>query len=142
MTEEVTSEVVEYNETPQESGYRSISTFGNTVEESKEAFNAINGAEYLHDGMMDTPIEVAHVILERGERRSRESGMSVECINSYIVTPDGKSYFTQSSGIARGLAAIHRLVPDFRDGEGNPIKIAIKNRKLNNGNVLKVVEWL
>ena len=119
-----------------------VSTFGASVDEAKEAYNAVNGAGYLHEGLMDTPIKVKHVLLERGERRSRETGELVACVNSYIVTDEGKAYFTQSSGIARGLASIARLVPDFRDANGEPISIAIHSKKLNNGNVMKVVEWL
>lgn len=141
--DEVTGELVTVEDVNIASdGALIVSTFGRTVAESKDAYNAVNNSEYLHEGMVDVPLEVMNVILERGTRRSRETGADVPCVNSYLVTSDGKSYFTQSSGIARGLASIARLVPDFKDAEGSPIKIAIRAKKLNNGNVLKVVEWL
>lgn len=145
MTEEVTTnEVVEYEENVNGAGIGgiAISTFGKSIEESKRAYSVVNSSEYLHEGLMNKELQVTNVILERGERRSRETGELVECVNSYICTADGKSYFTQSAGIARGLASIYRLVPDFKDAEGNPIKIMIKSKKLNNGNTLKVVEWV
>lgn len=135
------AELVEVAET-EEVGNLIASTFGHSIEESKEAYNLVNNAIYLHDGLLDTPLKVKNVLLERGERTSRETGKKVPCVNSYIVTTDGGTYFTQSSGIARGLATIYRLVPTFRDENGEPLTIVIRAREMNNGNVLKVVEWV
>ena len=118
-----------------------VNTFGDKPEDAKTVYNATSNAISLHEKVGEK-LEVAGVIMERGARNDRRSGEQVPCINSYIVTTDGNAYYSQSEGVARGLVKIVNLTGDFRTPDGGPISIVVNERKLDNGNILKVVEWL
>ena len=136
MTTEITT-IDEYDNDYQGEMFL-LNTFGSNPENAKTVYNATNNAVALND-YMGVPIAVAGVIMDRGTRSNRSGGEAQPCINTYIVDTEGRAYYSQSAGVARGIAKIASLTDNF---SGAPVTIEIGERKLANGNSLKVVNWI
>lgn len=101
--------------------------------------NSYNNAESLTE-LGDKVFRAVDVFTTTGVRRSRAQGVPDQpCINAYIVTDDGKCYFTQSNGIVRGLELVVTVAPDLNKAEGG-INLRVTERKLANNNTLKGIE--
>lgn len=101
--------------------------------------NAYNNAGSLTE-LGNEVFTLVDAFTTTGVRRSRiEGAPSQECINAYLVTDDGKSYFTQSVGIVNGLQMVLAVAPDL-DKDAGGIKVRVTTKKLMNGNTLKGLE--
>lgn len=101
--------------------------------------NAYNNAGSLTE-LGDGVFTVTDAFTTTGVRRSRVQGApDQECINAYLITDDGKSYFTQSTGIVNGLQMVLAVAPDL-DRDAGGIKLRVTSKKLPNGNTLKGLE--
>lgn len=101
--------------------------------------NAYNNAGSLTE-LGDKVFTCVDAFTTTGIRRSRVQGApDVECINAYLITDDGNSYFTQSSGIVNGLQMVLAVAPDLDRDDGG-IKLRVTSKKLANGNTLKGLE--
>ena len=104
---------------------------------------ALNDAESLPEG---TVLEVVDFVVTPGVRRSRVQGQpDTDCVNVYIIDKAGNAYMSQSEGIARSVQQImalysvngHPVSP--RELEGGCLRLAVKSRKLANGNTIKAL---
>lgn len=95
--------------------------------------NALNGAESSKD-YVDKPINITGVITTPGVR----SQSGDDCTNTYLQLDDGKVIMSQSSGIANSIQVIVALWAD-KLAAGEPVRVCIKEKKINNGNTLKTV---
>lgn len=108
---------------------------------------ALNDAESLAEAVPDGAIlEVVDFVVTPGVRRSRVQGQAdTECLNVYILTKDGRAFMTQSDGIARSVQQIMALYSvngqpmSPRTLEAGCMRLAVKSRKLSNGNTLKTL---
>ena len=101
--------------------------------------NAYNNAESLAS-IGDSVFCAVDAFTTTGVRRSRMEGVpDHECINAYILTADGKSYFTQSTGIVNGLQMVLAVAPDM-DKDAGGIKLRVTSKNLANGNTIKGLE--
>ena len=100
---------------------------------------ALNDAE-------GTVLEVVDFVVTPGVRRSRVQGQpDTDCVNVYIIDKAGNAYMSQSEGIARSVQQImalysvngHPVSP--RELEGGCLRLAVKSRKLANGNTIKAL---
>lgn len=99
--------------------------------------NACNDAESLadHEGEV---IHMTDAFIVPGYRRDRNGGPSRPCANTYVIDADGMAYFSQSDGVARSLTQIHGICPNLDGGNGY-LPIAVKSKKLANGNTIKSI---
>ena len=98
--------------------------------------NALNSSVSLND-YMDTPLKVVDVIQTPGVRKARQQGqVDTPCDNTYLITADGKSYMSQSAGVARSVRNLLAVFPDFNKENGG-ITVVCVEQKLANGNSLK-----
>lgn len=111
-----------------------------TIEGKKATLNAVNNSDSLND-YMETPLEVVGIITTPGVRKSRQQGApDVQCQNTYLVCADGKSYMSQSQGIARSANLLHAMFTPEEIAAG--LKLKCVNKSLKNGNTLKSLELL
>ena len=99
--------------------------------------NACNDAESLadHEGEV---IHMTDAFIVPGYRRDRNGGSPRPCANTYVIDADHVAYFSQSDGIARSLYQIHDICPNLDGGNGY-LPIAVKSKKLANGNTIKSI---
>lgn len=117
--------------------YNTIDT--NTWDGKVRLINSYNNAESMTELGSDV-FTAVDIFTTNGIRRSRVPGVDDQpCVNAYVITDDGKTYFTQSTGIVRGLELIVSVAPDLNKSEGG-VKLRVTERKLSNGNTLKGVE--
>lgn len=116
-----------------------INTIDSTnFEGQKTVLNAINNAVSLKD--IKGSIDVCDCITMAGKRKGRNGASDSDCQNTYLITPDGTAYFTQSDGIARSVRAIAKLIPDFgKSTDKGFITLAVYTKPLDNGNTVKTL---
>lgn len=143
----MTTELMEINEQPtsmQEIGSgmgAMVSTVDTSTVEGKNAMlNALNAAVSLAD-FDNTPIDVCDIIMRPGVRKARDKNqVDTPCVNTYLLSPDGHAYFSQSDGIARSAGVIidPAMYPDCgRSTDKGCITVMVTSTKLKNGNTIK-----
>lgn len=111
-----------------------------TLEGKKSTMNAVNNSESLND-FIETPLDVVAIITTPGIRKSRQAGApDVPCQNTYLVTADGKSYMSQSQGVARSANLLHAMFTSDELAAG--VKLKCVSKTLKNDNTLKSLELL
>lgn len=120
-----------------------ISTVDTSSVEGKVAtINALNVAESLAD-YPDTPLDVVDIILKPGVHRAQDGRMDdTPCVNTYLITKDGKAYFSQSDGIARSAATIidPSMFPDCgKSTDKGCITVVVQSIDLGKGKQLKTL---
>lgn len=114
--------------------YRCICTMDVSTFDGKRAIiNARNTATSLA-ALGDKPLTVTGVYVTPGVR----SQTGQKCANVYLFAKDGKTYFSQSSGIYRSVLDIFDMFPDFNVPDG--ITVAVKQTPLGGGRSLKSLE--
>lgn len=100
--------------------------------------NAYNNSEALNDHMGEV-LHVVDMFATPGKRASRVAGQpDTECQNTYIITAEGKSYYSQSEGVARSANLIAHLFPDMgRSMQEGYIKVVCNESVMSNGNTIK-----
>lgn len=132
----MTKDNEQMNETAQTNvdDYRHICTIDNSTFEGKRAIvNARNSALSLN-GIGDTPITVIGAYTVPGVR----SQNGQKCVNVYLFTKDGKTYFSQSRGIYRSVLDIYDMFPDFNAPDG--MLVTVKETPLGGGKSTKSLE--
>lgn len=131
------NEVQVYSEQPD--GEILINTFDITSAQGKmDVLNVLNGSSSLNDVKNGTVLKVIGVITQRATRKGRNGQPDTRCINTYLKVADGKSYFSQSDGIARNITTIIGLFSDCKLSDDKPyLPLKVTTQKLNNGNTLK-----
>ena len=128
------NEVQVYSEQPD--GEILINTFDITSAQGK--MDVLNGSSSLNDVKNGTVLKVIGVITQRATRKGRNGQPDTRCINTYLKVADGKSYFSQSDGIARNITTIIGLFSDCKLSDDKPyLPLKVTTQKLNNGNTLK-----
>ena len=94
------------------------------------AFNARNDAESLSKAGIDV-LTLAGIITVAGVKAVTKE----PCTNVYLVTDEGKAYFTQSDGIA---ASVNDML-DMFDNDVNGVVIRIVTRDTGNGRTRKYI---
>lgn len=119
--------------------------FMNNMQNKVRIVNALNSSTSLNDEPPTKVFECVGIIIENGVRKGRSGNEDSPCENTYILCADGKSYFSQSDGIARSIKPIAELFfsedgsvdPGFENGF---IPLVVRENKLTNGNTIKVIE--
>lgn len=110
-----------------------------TEEGKKQVMNAYADSESLANHVGEV-LKVCDCMTTPGIRKGRNGQNDTECQNTYFIDVDGKSYFSQSDGVARALQMIATLYPKFgKDTEKGYIEIACKENSLPNGNTIKTL---
>lgn len=117
-----------------------INTYDLTTTEGKMAtIQHLNDTKPLKHTVGEV-LDVCDVITEPGVRRGRNGMPDTACQNTYLITKDGESYFSQSDGVARSIRTICTMFPDMGKGsEKGCISLALKETALENGNTLKTL---
>lgn len=114
--------------------YRPICTMDSSTFEGKRAIvNARNSALSLN-GIGDAPLVIVGAYTALGVRT--QSGH--KCVNVYLFTRDGHTYFSQSQGIYRSVLDIYEMFPDFNAPDGIPV--VVRQIALGNGRTTKSLE--
>lgn len=124
------------NETAQATvdNYRYICTMDNSTFEGKRAIvNARNSALSLN-AIGDASLTVIGAYTAPGVR----SQTGQKCVNVYLFTDDGNTYFSQSQGIYRSVLDIYDMFPDFNVPSG--ITVSVKKTPLGGGRSTKSLE--
>lgn len=110
-----------------------------TEEGKKKVMNAYADSESLANHVGEA-LKICDCMTTPGIRKGRNGQNDMECQNTYLIDVDGKSYFSQSDGVARALQMIAALYPKFgKDSEKGYLEIACKENTLPNGNSLKTL---
>ena len=113
---------------------RCICTMDNSTFEGKRAIvNARNSALSLN-ALGSKPLALIGAYTAPGVRS--QTGHS--CMNVYLFTKDGNTYFSQSQGIYRSVLDIYDMFPDFNAPDGIPV--AVKEVPLGAGRSTKSLE--
>jgi hypothetical protein len=114
-----------------------INTLDTTSFEGKiKILNALNSAVSLKN--TKKPINVVDVLRMPGVRKSRDGAPDKDCLNTYLISEDGKVYFSQSEGIARSVGYIYALFPDMgKSTEFGHLTLKVIEQELPNGNTIK-----
>jgi hypothetical protein len=109
-----------------------------TVEGKLASVNAYNAAESLSKHVGEV-LEVIGAFTTPGIRAARGAGQEdTPCQNTYLLTKDGKSYFSQSDGVARSINMIASVFGSFYLSDEVPyLPISCIEDTLPNGNTLK-----
>lgn len=106
-----------------------------TMEGKLATANALNSAISLKD-YADTPLHIVDIIQTPGIRKARDkSQVDTPCDNTYLISSDGKAYFTQSEGIARSVRNLLAIFPDFNKPDG--LTVVVESTEMANGNTIK-----
>lgn len=133
--DESTGEIVEHTtESAQSFIFNSIDT--NTPENKIRFLNSMNNSISLKD-IGDKPLIIVDAFTVNGVRNYRNTPKT-PCINSYLLDSAGRTFFSQSAGIARSLYAIHLMFPDFNKPKG--LKIRVNKTSLDDDKTLKSLE--
>lgn len=125
----------------------SENVFANTIQlatpaDKMRVLRALNSAVSLNS-IGSSPIDVVDIIQRPGIRRSRDSRLpDAPCINTYFITRDGKTYMSQSVGIANSARDIvdPMMFPDCgRSTEKGCITLQVVSQTLDNGNTIKSI---
>lgn len=108
-----------------------VSTFAG----KKAIVNARNSAISLNSYGLGKKLEIVGVYTAPGYRNI--TGQL--CTNVYLFAKDGKTYFSQSEGIARSVLDIYDMFPDF-NAAGGGIPVVVKSTKLDGGRTIKSLE--
>jgi hypothetical protein len=116
---------------------QSIESYGfdeSTTEGITRIFNAGSDAESLNDSGL-TKLTIDGIMIKPGVRVDPVSGTRTPCANTTFFSVDGKTYVTQSTGIARDAARLVMLMDKIGWGEGKTVRIV--ETKLQGGRTLK-----
>lgn len=111
MSEEIMNVAVDNNEIASIDGCQGLSkTIINTIdtstfEGSMLSYNAQNTGVPLN-GMEGEEIVISDMILKEGMFLNRETGELRPVVQTYLITPEGKCYFSISEGISRCASSI------------------------------------
>lgn len=122
-----------------------LNTIDNTTAKGKmECVNVLNNSGSLNDVKMGTILEVVGVITQHATRKGRNNNPDVPCINTYLLCKDGKSYFSQSDGIARNITTIMDVFGGVCavDDKTPYLPLQITTQTLTNGNTLKGLKFI
>ena len=135
------NEIIVTEETNQGTGAIIHSTItADSLDAKRKIVNALGSSDTLKD-MTETPLKVVGIIVTEGMRKARQSGEhDTPCQNTYLVTADGKSYMTQSDGIARSANMICAMYTSDELAQG--VDMMVRSRELPNGNTIKSLEIL
>lgn len=123
------------------------SVLANTIElvtpaDKMRVLRALNSAVSLNS-IGSTPIDVVDIIQRPGVRRSRDPRLpDSPCINTYFITRDGRTFMSQSVGIANAARDITdpMMFPDCgRSTEKGCITLQVVSQTLDNGNTIKSI---
>ena len=133
--DESTGEIVEHTtESVETFIFNSIDT---SAPENKIRFlNSMNNSISLKD-VGDKELIIVDAFTVNGVRNYRNTPKT-PCINSYLLDSEGRTFFSQSDGIARSLYAIHLMFPDFNKPKG--LKIRVNKLALDEDKTLKSLE--
>lgn len=110
--------------------------------DKNRVLRALNMAESLAQAVpVGVPFEICDVFQTPGTRRSRIDGVDdIPCTNTYLLTPDGRAFMSQSDGIARSLTMLLAIYPECgRDTEAGCLTVMVHSKNLPNGNSLKSI---
>ena len=130
MANENTEAFVSYN----------VNTLGTSIKEKMRYLNAVNSSVSL-SSVGKQILKINALIMMDGVRKGRGGQPDRNCTNIYLLDVDGKSYFSQSDGVARAASAIATMFPDMgatTDMGYLPIQVTTQN--LTNGNTMKSLD--
>ena len=105
-----------------------------------KAANALNAAESLSE-FEGVVIKMTDCILAPGVRKSRNVNIpDASCTNTYIIDVDGKSYFSQSNGVARSIKSFAAIFNGEFDLGNGYLPVVMVSQQLANGNTLKTMQ--
>lgn len=113
-----------------------------STQDKNRVLRALNMAESLAQAVpAGVPFEICDVFQTPGTRRSRIEGVDdFPCTNTYLLTPDGHAYMSQSDGIARSIDMLLAIYPQCgRDTERGSLTVMVHSKDLPNGNSLKSI---
>lgn len=106
-----------------------------TAADAAKIANAMNASLSLADLGENAEIEVSDIIVMPGKRESRENpGTYLDCENTYLITSDGSSYFSQSAGIARSAKNLGYMMHVLK-GETGSFTVRVITQPTQKGNV-------
>ncbi len=106
-----------------------------TAADAAKIANAMNASLSLADLGENAEIEVTDIIVMPGKRESRENpGTYLDCENTYLITSDGSSYFSQSAGIARSAKNLGYMMNVLK-GENGCFTVRVITQPTQKGNV-------
>lgn len=112
-----------------------------SAEDAARLANAMNASLSLADLGNDAELELADILVMPGKRESREHpGEFLNCENTYLITSDGTSYFSQSAGIARSAKNLSVMIDMLKAGSDSvPVKVISQPTQKGNVKSLMVV---
>lgn len=141
----MTNEIVKIDQTQEIQVVSMVEGYINTLPidtaEGKIAtINAYNAAVSLKD-YVGVVLHICDVITMPGVRKARSlDQMDTKCQNTYLIDTEGKSYFSQSDGVAKSINVIAAMMPDFgKNSELGYLPLACTETQLANGNMLKQI---
>lgn len=116
-----------------------VNTLDMDTDKGRATFVKIcNASESLNDHMGEV-LNICDIVTTPGVRKGRNGMPDVACQNTYLIDIDGKSYYSQSDGVARSVAFIIVGFPSLDyDGKGY-LPLVCEGQELKNGNVMKTL---
>ena len=97
-----------------------------------------NASESLNEHMGEV-LNICDIVTTPGVRKGRNGMPDVPCQNTYLIDTDGKSYFSQSDGVARAVQFVAVGFPNLEYDGQNFVPIVCEGQELKNGNVMKTL---
>lgn len=106
-----------------------------TAADAAKIANAMNASLSLADLGDNAEIEITDIIVMPGKRESRENpGTFLDCENTYLITTDGTSYFSQSAGIARSAKNLGYMMDVLKSDAGSFV-VRVITQPTQKGNI-------
>lgn len=97
--------------------------------------NAMNASLSLAELGDNAELELSDILVMPGKRESREHpGEFLNCENTYLITSDGTSYFSQSAGIARSAKNLSIMLEMLKAGSDS-VCVRVIAQPTQKGNV-------
>lgn len=110
-----------------------------TKEGKVKLYNILENAISLNDENI-TDFYCSGVVIKPGTRHDTVTDEIVDCMNVTFVTPDGKAYFSQSSGIVNSVRTILTIFGQPQEWGEEGLHFQVTEINLGRGKRLKKLE--
>lgn len=116
-----------------------VCTIDMDSDDDKMAFvKGYNSATPLSENV-GVVINLKDVVCVNGIRKGRNGMPDTPCVNTYMMSDDGQTYYSQSDGVARSVMSLVAMFPTLTYEGRDYIPVVCEEKQLSNGNTLKSI---